>query len=51
MVIFGAGTGNPYFSTDTAAVLRAAEIDADVILLAKNVDGVYSADPSRTPLR
>ena len=44
VVIFGAGTGNPYFSTDTAAVLRAAEIDADVILLAKNVDGVYTAD-------
>ena len=49
MVIFGAGTGNPYFSTDTAAVLRAAEIDADVILLAKNVDGVYSADPVKDP--
>ena len=46
VVIFGAGTGNPYFSTDTAAVLRAAEIDADVILLAKNVDGVYNADPA-----
>ena len=46
MVIFGAGTGNPYFSTDTAAVLRAAEINADVILLAKNVDGVYNADPA-----
>ncbi len=45
VVIFGCGTGNPFFSTDTAAVLRAAEIDADVILLAKNVDGVYSADP------
>ena len=45
VVIFGAGTGNPYFSTDTAAVLRAAEINADVILLAKNVDGVYNADP------
>ena len=39
------GTGNPYFSTDTAAVLRAAEIEADAILLAKNIDGVYSADP------
>ena len=49
MVIFGAGTGNPYFSTDTAAVLRAAEIDADVILLAKNVDGVYTADPVKDP--
>ena len=49
VVIFGAGTGNPYFSTDTAAVLRAAEIDADVILLAKNVDGVYTADPVKDP--
>lgn len=46
VVIFGCGTGNPYFSTDTAAVLRAAEIGADAILLAKNVDGVYSADPN-----
>ena len=46
VVIFGCGTGNPFFSTDTAAVLRAAEIEADVILLAKNVDGVYSADPN-----
>ena len=45
VVIFGCGTGNPYFSTDTAAVLRAAEIGADAILLAKNIDGVYSADP------
>ncbi len=49
VVIFGAGTGNPYFSTDTGAVLRAAEIGADVILLAKNVDGVYSADPKLDP--
>lgn len=49
VVIFGCGTGNPFFSTDTAAVLRAAEIDADVILLAKNVDGVYSADPLKDP--
>jgi uridylate kinase len=49
VVIFGCGTGNPYFSTDTAAVLRAAEIGADVILLAKNVDGVYSADPKKDP--
>ena len=49
VVIFGCGTGNPFFSTDTAAVLRAAEIDADVILLAKNVDGVYSADPKKDP--
>ncbi|MCD8334890.1 MAG: UMP kinase [Clostridiales bacterium] len=49
VVIFGCGTGNPFFSTDTAAVLRAAEIDADVILLAKNVDGVYTADPVVDP--
>ena len=49
VVIFGCGTGNPYFSTDTAAVLRAAEINADVILLAKNIDGVYSADPKKEP--
>ncbi|PXW92500.1 uridylate kinase [Streptohalobacillus salinus] len=46
VVIFAAGTGNPYFSTDTTAALRAAEVDAEVILMAKNnVDGVYSADP------
>ena len=49
VVIFGCGTGNPFFSTDTAAVLRAAEINADVILLVKNVDGVYSADPNKDP--
>ncbi len=49
VVIFGCGTGNPFFSTDTAAVLRAAEIDADAILLAKNIDGVYSADPNKDP--
>ncbi|MGN1003767.1 MAG: UMP kinase [Oscillospiraceae bacterium] len=49
VVIFGCGTGNPFFSTDTAAVLRAAEINADVILLAKNIDGVYSADPHVDP--
>ena len=49
VVIFGCGTGNPFFSTDTAAVLRAAEIDADIILLAKNIDGVYSADPKVDP--
>ena len=49
VVIFGCGTGNPYFSTDTAAVLRAAEIHADAILLAKNIDGVYSADPRTDP--
>jgi len=49
VVIFGGGTGNPYFSTDTAAALRACEIDADAILLAKNIDGVYSADPRQDP--
>ena len=49
VVLFAAGTGSPYFSTDTAAVLRAAEIGADVILLAKNIDGVYSADPRQDP--
>jgi len=49
VVIFGCGTGNPYFSTDTGAVLRAAEIEADAILLAKNIDGVYSADPKKDP--
>ncbi len=47
VVIFGCGTGNPFFTTDTAAALRAVEIDADVILLAKNVDGVYNADPNK----
>ena len=47
VVIFGAGSGNPYFSTDTAAALRAAEIEADVILLAKNVNGVYDKDPNK----
>ncbi|EYE89335.1 uridylate kinase [Fervidicella metallireducens AeB] len=46
VVIFAAGTGNPYFSTDTAAALRAAEIEAEVILLAKKVDGVYDSDPN-----
>ena len=45
VVIFGCGTGNPYFTTDTAAALRAAEIDAEVILVGKTIDGVYSADP------
>ncbi len=49
VVIFGCGTGNPFFSTDTGAVLRAAEIEADAILLAKNIDGVYSADPAKDP--
>lgn len=49
VVIFGAGTGNPFFSTDTTAALRAAEIDADVILLAKKIDAVYSDDPEVNP--
>ncbi|MGM9974101.1 MAG: UMP kinase [Clostridiaceae bacterium] len=49
VVIFAAGTGNPYFSTDTTAALRAAEIEADVILLAKKVDGVYDKDPHKFP--
>ncbi|MBR2133034.1 MAG: UMP kinase, partial [Oscillospiraceae bacterium] len=49
VVFFAAGTGNPYFSTDTGAVLRAVEIEADAILLAKNVDGIYSADPNVDP--
>ncbi len=46
VVVFGCGTGNPFFSTDTTAALRAAEIDADIILLAKKVDGVYDSDPN-----
>ena len=49
VVIFGAGSGNPYFSTDTAAALRAAEIEAEIILLAKKVDGVYDSDPHINP--
>jgi len=49
VVIFACGTGNPFFSTDTAAALRAAEIDAEVILLAKKVDGVYDSDPNINP--
>lgn len=49
VVIFACGTGNPFFSTDTAAALRAAEINADAILLAKNIDGVYDADPRQDP--
>ena len=49
VVIFAAGTGNPYFSTDTGAVLRGVEIEADAILMAKNVDGIYSADPHVDP--
>lgn len=49
IVLFAAGTGHPYFSTDTGAVLRAVQMHADAILLAKNVDGVYSADPNKDP--
>ncbi len=49
VVIFACGTGNPYFTTDTAAALRAAEIGADVLLLAKNVDGIYDSDPKKNP--
>ena len=49
VVIFACGTGNPFFSTDTAAALRAAEIGAEVILLAKKVDGVYDSDPNINP--
>jgi len=49
VVIFAAGTGNPFFTTDTCAALRAAEIDAEVILVAKTIDGVYSADPKVDP--
>ena len=49
VVIFAAGTGNPYFSTDTGAVLRGVEIEADAILMAKNVDAIYSADPKKDP--
>ena len=47
VVIFGGGTGNPYFSTDTAAVLRALEIEAQILLKGTNVDGVYTADPKK----
>lgn len=49
IVVFGCGTGNPFFSTDTAAALRAAEIDAEVIFKATNVDGVYDSDPKKNP--
>ena len=49
VVIFACGTGNPYFSTDTTAALRAAEIDAEIIMLAKKVDGVYDSDPVQNP--
>ena len=47
VVVFGCGTGNPFFSTDTAAALRAAEIDADIVLKATMVDGVYDCDPKK----
>ena len=47
VVLFAAGTGNPYFSTDTGAVLRGVEIEADAVLMAKNIDGIYSADPHK----
>lgn len=49
IVFFAGGTGHPYFSTDTGIVLRAVEVDADMILMAKNVDGVYDADPAKVP--
>ena len=49
VVLFAAGTGNPYFSTDTGAVLRGVEVEADAILMAKNIDGIYSADPKKDP--
>ena len=49
VVFFAGGTGHPYFSTDTPSVLRAIEIDADVVLLAKSIDGVYSDDPKKNP--
>ncbi len=49
VVFFAGGTGHPYFSTDTGVVLRAIEVDADVILMAKNVDGVYDSDPNKNP--
>ena len=49
MVFFAGGTGHPYFSTDTGVVLRAIEVDAEVILLAKSIDGVYDSDPKQNP--
>ena len=49
VVVFAGGTGNPYFSTDTGVVLRGVEIEADAILMAKNVDAIYSADPKQDP--
>ncbi len=50
VVIFGAGTGNPFFTTDTAAALRGAEINADIVLKATKVDGIYTADPKKDPM-
>lgn len=49
VVIFACGTGNPYFSTDTGAALRAVEIQADVLMMAKNIDGIYDSDPRKNP--
>jgi len=49
IVIFACGTGNPYFSTDSGAALRATEIKADALLMAKNIDGVYDSDPRKNP--
>lgn len=49
IVVFGGGTGNPFFSTDTGAALKAAEIGADALLLAKNIDGIYDSDPKTNP--
>ena len=49
VVVFGGGTGNPYFTTDTGAALRAVEIKADALLLAKNIDGIYDSDPKKNP--
>jgi uridylate kinase len=49
VVIFGGGTGNPYFTTDTAATLRAIEVEADIILKGTRVDGIYSSDPEKNP--
>ncbi len=50
VVVFACGTGNPYFSTDTGAALRAAEIHADALLMAKNIDGIYDSDPKKNPV-
>ena len=49
VIFFAGGTGHPYFSTDTGAILRAIEIDADALLLAKNIDGIYDSDPAKNP--